>query len=228
MSRHLLFSLQQQSISYQTQKVLSDISLEIHSGESIAIIGISGSGKSSLLKVLFKQQYQQSAFCPQQPMLVDSLSVYHNIYMGQLQQHHFIYNLINLMRPFSTPTAEIRQLSKLVGLEPHLFTSVDKLSGGQQQRTAIARALYQQQAVFIADEPLSSIDPVQANTLLKLIKSRHQTVIIALHNKHMAINDFDRVIALSNSSIVFDGPATQLTDELLEVIYQQPNSSLNS
>jgi len=222
-----LFTLVEQSIAFKAHQVLSNISLEIRRGETVAIIGVSGCGKSSLLKVLFEQQRQQSAFCPQRPMLVDSLSVYHNIYMGQLQQHHFVYNLINLMRPFAAPKAEIRQISQLLGLESKLFTSIDQLSGGQQQRTAIARALYQQQAIFLGDEPLSSVDPVQASALLTLIKSRHHTVVIALHNKQMALNEFDRIIALGNTGILFDGPAAQLNDELLEVIYQQPDAIIN-
>jgi len=222
-----LFALHNKSIAFKQHQVLSNISLEIKHGETVAIIGISGCGKSSLLKVLFEQQRQQSALCPQQPMLVESLSVYHNIYMGQLQQHHFLYNLINLMRPFAAPKAQISALTKLVGLEPQLFTSVDQLSGGQQQRTAIARALYQQQAIFLGDEPLSSVDPVQATSLLALIKSRHDTVVIALHNKEMALSEFDRIIALSNTHIIFDGPATQLSDELIATVYQQPDTVIS-
>ena len=222
-----LFALHNKSIAFKHREVLSNISLEIKRGEKVAIIGISGCGKSSLLNVLFEQQRQQTALCPQQPMLVESLSVYHNIYMGQLQQHHFIYNLINLMRPFAAPKSQVSQLTQLIGLEQQLFTSVDQLSGGQQQRTAIARALYQQQPIFLGDEPLSSVDPVQATALLTLIKSRHPTVVIALHNKQMALNEFDRIIALGNGGIIFDGPATELTDELLVTVYQQPTTSVN-
>ena len=222
-----LFALHNKSIAFKHREVLSNISLEIKRGEKVAIIGISGCGKSSLLNVLFEQQRQQTALCPQQPMLVESLSVYHNIYMGQLQQHHFIYNLINLMRPFAAPKSQVSQLTQLIGLEQQLFTSVDQLSGGQQQRTAIARALYQQQPIFLGDEPLSSVDPVQATALLTLIKSRHHTVVIALHNKQMALNEFDRIIALGNGGIIFDGPATELTDELLMTVYQQPTTSVN-
>ncbi|NRA59754.1 MAG: ATP-binding cassette domain-containing protein [Psychrobium sp.] len=221
----VLFALNNKSIAFKKRQVLSNISLKIRRGETVAIIGISGCGKSSLLKVLLEQQREQCSLCPQQPMLVESLSVYHNIYMGQLQQHNFFYNLINLMRPFSKPTAEIRQLTQLIGLESQLFTSVDQLSGGQQQRTSIARALYQGQSIFLGDEPLSSVDPIQAIAMLNIIKARHETVVIALHNKEMALGEFDRIIALSNSSIIFDGPANELNDELMANVYQQPDKS---
>lgn len=216
-----IFSLSHQAIGYKANPVLSDITLEINQGETVAVIGASGSGKSTLLNALYHQQSRIAALCPQKSMLVDSLSVYHNIYMGQLQNHHFIYNLANLVRPFARHRDDIGLLVELLGLSGQLFKSIDKLSGGQQQRTAIGRALYQQKAVFIGDEPLSSLDQVQGTALLHLIKARHQTVVIALHDKEMALNRFDRVIAIEDGRIAFDCDANTITCEQIDAIYHR-------
>lgn len=220
----VIFSLTDQVIGYKNQPVLENVSLNISQGETVAIVGASGSGKSSLLNTLYYQRRESVALCPQQSMLVDSLSVYHNIYMGQLQNHHFIYNLVNLMRPVSHHRRRINELTQALGLADQLFKSVDQLSGGQQQRTAIGRALYQKKSIFLGDEPLSSIDPVQGAALLKLIKARHATVVIALHNKEMALNEFDRVIAIAEGRIVFDCAARQLNSQQIEAIYHQDYS----
>lgn len=204
--------------------MLAQLNLTINAGETVAIVGASGSGKSSLLNALYAQQREQAALCPQQSMLVASLSVYHNIYIGQLQSHSFIYNLINLIRPFRYHEQLIGELTAVLGLQGQLFRSVDQLSGGQQQRTAVGRALYQNKAIFIGDEPLSSIDPIQGSALLKLIKRRHQTVIIALHDKEMALKDFDRVIALAEGKVVIDCAANLLNSQQIDAIYHQDYS----
>ncbi|NRA70508.1 MAG: ATP-binding cassette domain-containing protein [Gammaproteobacteria bacterium] len=214
------FELSAQDIGYAGHPVLAGVSLTITPGESVAIVGVSGSGKSSLLNTLYQQQPNEVALCPQHSMLVTSLSVYHNIYMGQLQHHSFFYNLANLVKPLKSPWQQVFKLAQLLGLADKIKVSVDKLSGGQQQRTAIARTLYQQKTIFIGDEPFSNIDPVQGVNLLKLIKSRHQTVIVALHNHQMALEHFDRIIAIGAGKIVYDCPSEQLTSQQLLTIYQ--------
>lgn len=219
------FELRDQDIGYPNNPVLAGVNLTIAAGESVAIVGVSGSGKSSLLNTLYQQQPDAVALCPQHSMLVTSLSVYHNIYMGQLQDHSFFYNLVNLIKPFAVPMQQVTKLAQLLGLAEKLKVSVDKLSGGQQQRTAIARTLYQQKNIFIGDEPFSNIDPVQGGNLLQLIKSRHQTVIIALHNHQMALEHFDRIVAISDGEIVYDCPTSELTAQQLLTLYQ-PQSSL--
>jgi len=221
----VIFSLVEHAIGYKNQSVLAAVNLTIKAGETVAIVGASGSGKSSLLKTLYAQQRELAALCPQQSMLVTSLSVYHNIYIGQLQRHNIFYNLFNLIRPFQQHLHDIGQLSALLGLKAQLFKSVDRLSGGQQQRTAVGRALYQKKSIFLGDEPLSSIDPIQGAALLQLIKQRHQTVVIVLHDKEMALNQFDRVIALADGQVVIDCAANLLTAQQMDAIYQQDFSA---
>lgn len=222
----MVFFLEQHTLFYgqASQRdggaaALSDISLSIKAGEKVALIGPSGAGKSSLLSVLQQHGAEQSAWCPQDGGLVDSLSAYNNIFSGGLERHSSLYNALNLLRPFARPLAEITQLTEQLGIRDKLFTSVDQLSGGQRQRVALGRALYRQQAVFLGDEPVSSLDPLQANELLGLVLQRHKTAVVSLHNRRLALQHFDRIIALRAGRIVFDGPSTGLTEPHLDVMY---------
>lgn len=203
---------------YQLDTRLQNITLRINTGEKIALLGPSGGGKTSLLNTLHQQCADQVAWCPQEHGLVEILSGYHNIYMGQLDQHSAWYNLANLIKPFAKHKSEISELALMLGLDPelHLFKSVSQLSGGQRQRIGIARAFYRQQDTFIGDEAVSSLDPVQAQMILELILSRHKTVVMALHNRQQALKNFDRIIGIKAGKIVFDSP----TKELIKNKYQ--------
>lgn len=213
--------------NYQLDTRLQNISLSINAGEKIALLGPSGGGKTSLLNVLHQQCASEIAWCPQEHGLVEALSGYHNIYMGQLQHHNALYNLVNLLKPFLKHKKEISELASLLGLDPelHLWKSVSQLSGGQRQRIGIGRALYRSQNAFLGDEPVSSLDPVQAQMILELILQRHDTVILALHNRQQALNNFDRIIGIKAGRIVFDSPAKELVKNkyqagLLDSLYE--------
>lgn len=218
--RHVLFDLDNVHLDYQGHKVLEGLCMRLYAGERVALVGKSGAGKSTLLRHLRQLQSQQVAWCPQQSGLVPVLSVYHNIYMGALQRHHSLYNLLNLVRPLSTPLAEVRDLAQQLGLEDQLFTSVDRLSGGQQQRTAIGRALYQQRPVLLADEPVSALDTYQGQQLLQLLGERHQTLVLALHDTDLALQICDRVIGLRAGRLALDAPVSELTPSELRFLYR--------
>ncbi|CCK75523.1 ABC transporter related [Oleispira antarctica RB-8] len=212
---------------YQLDDRLNDITLNINSGEKVALLGPSGGGKTSLLNVLHQQCADQIAWCPQEHGLVEALSGYHNMYMGQLDQHYALYNLANLIKPLAKPKQAISELSVLLGLDPQqdLWKSVSQLSGGQRQRIGIGRALFRQQESFLGDEPVSSLDPVQAQQILELILNRHKTVILALHNRQQALSNFDRIIGIKAGRIVFDSPAKELIKNkyqagLLDSLYE--------
>tara|TARA_R110001583_G_scaffold2483_4_gene18064 strand:+ start:3425 stop:4084 length:660 start_codon:yes stop_codon:yes gene_type:complete len=215
-----LFQLSSQSLGYGAQTVLHNLNLSIAAGEKVALIGKSGSGKSTLLKRFYSQQPQLSAIVPQQLGLVPILSVFHNIYMGRLQQHSNLYNLINLISPRQQPRQQIETLATKLGLDQLLWRSVDQLSGGQQQRTALARALYRDCQVFIGDEPVSSVDELQSQSLLQLINQQHSTVLVALHDRELALNHYQRIIGLKEGKVVLDASSAELSVEQLTFIYQ--------
>ncbi|MEH6823660.1 MAG: ATP-binding cassette domain-containing protein [Motiliproteus sp.] len=215
-----LFQLSNQSLGYGAQTVLQNLSLSIAAGDKVALIGKSGSGKSTLLKRFYSQQPQLCAIVPQQLGLVPILSVFHNIYMGRLQQHSNLYNLINLISPRQQPRQQIQALATQLGLDEMLWRSVDQLSGGQQQRTALARALYRNCPVFIGDEPVSSVDEFQSESLLQLINQQHSTVVVALHDRDLALHHYQRIIGLKQGKVVLDARSASLTAEQLAFIYQ--------
>jgi phosphonate transport system ATP-binding protein len=217
----MMFRLQQHSIRRQSLTVLHDISLGIEQGEKVALLGPSGAGKSTLLEALRQQQPLQSAWCPQQSALVPMLSVFHNIYMGALQHHGALYNIVNLIRPMPEQWRAVAALAAELGIADKLRTSVDRLSGGQAQRTALGRALFSQRAVLLADEPVSSVDEQQAEALLRLALSRHHTAVIALHDRELALHCCDRIIGLKDGRIVLDAPTRNLQQQDLDSLYRR-------
>ena len=205
-----VFSLANAVLAYEGRVVLKSITLSISPGERVALVGKSGVGKSTLLAALREQCPEGVAWCPQQHGLVPTLSVYHNLYMGGLHRHNSVYNLFNLFKPLPQPLREVSDLAKQLQLNEHLFDSVEQLSGGQAQRVAIGRALYQQQKVFLGDEPVSAVDAHQAQQLLGLIVEKHETLVLALHDVEQALHFCDRIIGLKEGAIVLDAPSSTL------------------
>lgn len=213
------FRLQQAALTVSGQPVLHDLDLTIRSGERVALLGESGAGKTTLLRALRAQQPNRVAWCPQQPGLVPVLSVFHNLYMGRLDQYPTAYNLLNLIRPTPARRREITELADRLGLGDRLWTPVEQLSGGQQSRVNLGRALYQQRPIFIGDEPVSAIDERQGADLLALVCEQHQTVLLALHNVDQALAHCHRIIGIRDRRVVFDRPSDQLTSADIKPLY---------
>lgn len=217
--REPLLQLEQVDLGHGDQVVLPRLSLTLYRGERIALLGPSGAGKSTLLAALRERLGDAAAWCPQHHGLVPGLAVYHNIYMGRLVEHSTLVNLWNLVRPLREPWRDIAALCERLGLEDLMRRPVGRLSGGQRQRTAIGRALYQQRRLFLGDEPVASVDPHQALRLLELIDSRHDTSVIALHQRELALSHFDRVWGLSDGQLVIDAPTAELSLAELDALY---------
>lgn len=215
-----VFRLQNAQLAYEGQVVLHNINLSIASGERVALVGKSGVGKSTLLAVLREQLPNGLAWCPQQPGLVPMLSVYHNIYMGGLHRRGSLYNLLNLVKPLPRPLSEVRALAEQLQLDKHVFDRVEQLSGGQCQRVAIGRALYQEQDVFLGDEPVSAVDDYQARHLLDTIVDKHQTLVLALHDVELALGFCTRIIGLKDGAIALDALSSTLRVSDLAELYQ--------
>lgn len=216
-----LFHLEKASVSYGGKAVLTDVSLAISAGEKLALIGESGAGKSTLLRLLRAQQAAQVAWCPQAQGLVPVLSVFHNIYMGQLDRHPALYNLLNLLSPRAKEIDAVTQVAAKLGLQEKLFTSVDRLSGGQQQRVAVGRALFAGKPVFLGDEPVSAVDEYQASDIAQLIVAAHETVVLALHDVELALATCSRIVGLQDGRVVLDAPSQTLTAHDLAPLYRQ-------
>lgn len=215
------------TLAYGNREIIRDLSVSFHTGEKVAILGASGAGKSTLLAHLHRQLAINAALCAQSQGLVDSLSLFHNIYMGALARHNALYNLANLVRPFKPRLGEVQQLCQLLELDMPASTKVSNLSGGQRQRVAIGRALYQQKAIFLGDEPVSALDPAMAERVIEQINRRHQSVVMVLHNRHQALQHFDRILGLADGQLALDAPASSLQLSDLDRFYSSGSEAEN-
>ncbi|MEH6578877.1 MAG: ATP-binding cassette domain-containing protein [Amphritea sp.] len=213
-----MLHLESANASYKDHTALIDITLHVPAGQKLAFIGRSGAGKSTLLKLLYEQRPKEIALVPQDYGLVNSLSVFHNVYMGQLGRQPLWYNLVNLIKPLQQPVAEVKQLLELFQLEEKLFEPVGHLSGGQQQRTAIARAMMQSGNILFADEPVSSLDEQQSKSVMRALCERFDTVVLAMHDIDLALSYCDRIVGLDQGRITLDAPTAKLKrSDLLEI-----------
>ncbi len=214
-----IVSLDGELAGYGGAPILQDLNLTIRAGERIAIVGESGAGKTTLLRLLRERSTVPVALVPQDLGLVQALTAFHNVYMGRLDRHGALTNLRNLVWPARHETEAIRQVLDTLRLADKLFTPVGRLSGGQRQRIAVGRALYADAGLFLGDEPVSAVDDLQAREILDLVADRKETVVVALHDRVLALGFADRVIGLRGGRVVLDRPAADLSPADLDPLY---------
>ncbi len=227
---------------------LKDISFEVAEGEFLAVIGLSGSGKSTLLRCInrlieptsgkitwdgvditaaqgaeIRKIRRQIGMIFQQFNLVKRSSVYTNVLSGRLGYLNWFQSLLQIIP--SADRAQIMANLEQVGLEDKAFVRADSLSGGQQQRVGIARALMQEPKLILADEPVASLDPVLAHSILKYLellnKERGITVLCSLHFLDLVHRYATRAIALKDGDLVFQGLPKEIDDVQFKAIYGQ-------
>lgn len=220
---------------------------EIASGQCVALIGASGAGKSTLLRLLdgrlrgwsgeafvLGHTLQstvppprvwrcETGFVFQEFALIERLTVLENVLNGRLGRTHQWWSLLGR---FTDKDAALAMASiHDVGLDELADTRVDRLSGGQRQRVAIARCLAQEPLLVLADEPVSNLDPVNAEGTLELLRDctrkRGATLLVTSHQPRLVERFVDRVVALDRGKIVFDGGPELLHDERLADIYDE-------
>lgn len=214
--------------------------------QMIGIIGRSGAGKSTVLRMINrmtdasdgsiefegrnilslkgreKRAWQADcAMIFQQFNLIPRLDVMTNVLMGRLIDHSAMGSILRLF----TREERLHALAALdrLGIAEHAMKRAEALSGGQQQRVAIARALVQNPKIILADEPIASLDPMNAQIVMDALRDIHErdgrTVIANLHTLDTARNYCDRVIGMRDGAIVFDGPSEALTENTAREIY---------
>jgi phosphonate transport system ATP-binding protein len=157
----------------------------------------------------------------QQQNLVGRLRVAHNVLAGNLGRWSTLTALSSLVRPHGVADAE-RALAR-VGIPEKLYARTDKLSGGQQQRVAIARVLVQDPDVILADEPVASVDPSLAVTIVTLLRDlsreSRKTLLMNLHDVELALAYFPRIVGIRDGRVRFDLAPDKVRDELLADLY---------
>jgi phosphonate transport system ATP-binding protein len=215
-----LLELREETVGYNGITVLRELELNIEQGERIALVGESGAGKSTLLNLIHTRLGKTAALVPQELGLVQALSVFHNVYMGRLHQRSVWRNLRNLLKPAKADVDLVMPVLERLRLEDKIFTSVGELSGGQQQRTAVGRALFHPGDILIADEPVSAVDEHQAREILDAITAEKPTVILAMHDRELAIKFADRLIGIRDGKIALDEAASGMTPNDLDDLYR--------
>jgi phosphonate transport system ATP-binding protein len=228
---------------------LRDVNFEVKQGEFLVIIGLSGSGKSTLLRCInrlieptegqilwdgedvttadatgLRQIRRQIGMIFQQFNLVKRSTVLTNVLSGRLG---YTQQWNSLLHRFSGKDRKMAmQALERVGIANQAHKRADELSGGQQQRVGIARALMQQPRMILADEPVASLDPVLAHSILGHLENLNQeegiTVICSLHFLDLVQRYASRVIGLRDGRIVYRGSRQDIrgmTDEEFKEIY---------
>lgn len=227
-------------------QALTNVSFNVRKGEFLAIIGLSGSGKSTLLRcinrlvdptagsVIFNDMPVTGATDEELRLirrkigmvfqhfnLVSRSSVLTNVLAGRLGYANPAWSLINRFSDEDIKSA-IKQLER-VGIADKAGYRADELSGGQQQRVGVARALMQDPEMILADEPVASLDPVLAHSIMQYLEEINKkdgvTVLCSLHFLDLVHRYSDRVIALNNGQMVFDGLPSEIDDAKFKEIY---------
>ena len=225
---------------------IKDVDLSVQEGEFLILLGLSGSGKSTLLRcinrliepssgnvffegnniisakgVQLRKIRRHIGMIFQQFNLIKNLSALMNVFTGKLG-----YVSIGHSLTFSQHHEDLKfalENLKRVGLLAFKDKKVKNLSGGQQQRVAIARALMQNPKLILADEPVASLDPATADSVMKYLgdlnKKDKITVICSLHFLSLARKYGTRVVALKDGQIVFDGTPIEIDEKRFKEIY---------
>ncbi|MDO5733344.1 MAG: phosphonate ABC transporter ATP-binding protein [Eubacteriales bacterium] len=247
MKNKTLLSVEDLCVIYNDSlEALQGLSFKLDRGERVAVIGHSGSGKSTLLKSInlliqphrgriaiddqvlinlkprqLRELRRSIGLIFQDYNLVDRLTVLENVLLGRLGYKSYWQSLFNQYRQEEYQAAI--DAIDACGLNDKILERADALSGGQRQRVAIAKTLCQQPRLILADEPLAALDPLTAESILKLFcalnEERNIAILMNLHDVRLAIRYFPRIIALQHGKLIYDGPSSGLSDALLQEIY---------
>ena len=225
---------------------LDDVSFTVEPGEFLAVIGLSGSGKSTLLRCINRlieptagqiiwngmditQASQDEMLRIRRKIgmvfqhfnLVSRSKVITNVLAGRLGYVNPFMSIANRF-PQKDIDMALAQLER-VGITDQAYKRADELSGGQQQRVGIARAMVQEPEMILADEPVASLDPVLAHSIMSYLEKINQEdgvmILCSLHFLDLVHRYADRAIALNEGKLMFDGPPGEIDDAKFQEIY---------
>ncbi|MBW8788655.1 MULTISPECIES: phosphonate ABC transporter ATP-binding protein [Rhizobium] len=241
-----MFELKNVTRRFGKKLAVDSVTLAIPQGQMVGIIGRSGAGKSTLLRMINRLQEPSSgsvhfagvevsglrgqalrnwqrdcAMIFQQFNLVPRLDVLTNVMLGRLNHRSTLMSLLNIF----TREERVHAIAALerLGIEQTALQAAGTLSGGQQQRVAIARALMQNPKMVLADEPIASLDPLNAKIVMDALRDINEregiTVITNLHTLDTARNYCERIVGMAGGRVVFEGKPSELTAAAVKEIY---------
>jgi phosphonate transport system ATP-binding protein len=227
-------------------KGLKHVSLKIEQGEFVAIIGLSGAGKSTMIRTINRMIDVTSG-----QLLVDGVDVMtlkgkslrkFRRKIGMIFQSFNLITRATVIRNVLTSAVpdmpwykvlfgvyskeqKMKALEALdkVGILDKAYSRCDELSGGQQQRVALARTLNQNPTIILADEPVASLDPIMADVVMsdfqRVNRDMNMTILLNIHHVDLALKYATRVIGIRAGEVVYDGPVKSVTKEVLDQVY---------
>jgi phosphonate transport system ATP-binding protein len=227
-------------------KGLKNVNLNIEQGEFLAIIGLSGAGKSTMIRTInrmiditdgqlivdgtdvmslkgesLRRYRRKVGMIFQSFNLVNRSTVLKNVLASDVPDMPWWKTLFGLY----SKQQKIKALEALdkVNILEKAYNRCDELSGGQQQRVALARTLNQNPSIILADEPVASLDPIIADVVMsdfaRINKDLNITILINIHHVDLALKYATRVIGIRAGEIVYDGPTSEVTQEVLNLVY---------
>ena len=237
-----------------SSKALEGVSFSLNRGEFVSLIGSSGAGKSTLLRCInrlidptsgsvvfdgretssargraLREIRRRMAMVFQGYNLVYRSTAIENVLQGRLGYKNSLMGALSIFSE-EEKRAAFDALER-VGLECCAYMRADQLSGGQKQRVGIARALVQDPLLILADEPIASLDPKSSRTVMEHLRwaadERGIACLVSLHQVEYALEFSDRIIAVSDGKLVFDGAPNDLTPSIIASVYgeEDPSSS---
>ena len=249
-----MFEFRNVTRRFGSKTAVDNVTLDIPAGQMVGIIGRSGAGKSTFLRMInrladpsagsiifagrevsslkgaeLRRWQRDCAMIFQQFNLVPRLDVLTNVLLGRLNHRSTVTSILNMF----TREERIMAIAALerLGIEMSALQPAGTLSGGQQQRVAIARALMQEPKVLLADEPIASLDPMNAKIVMDALRDINEregiTVICNLHTLDTARSYCQRIIGMAGGKVVFDGGPNELTRAAVQEIYGVADGTLD-
>jgi phosphonate transport system ATP-binding protein len=241
-----MFRLKNVTRRFGERVAVDSVTFDIPQGQMVGVIGRSGAGKSTMLRMInrladtsegsihfgnievsslrggaLRNWQRDCAMIFQQFNLVPRLDVLTNVLLGRLNHRSVVMSLLKMF----TDEERVMAMAALerLGIEQTALQPAGTLSGGQQQRVAIARALLQQPKMLLADEPIASLDPLNAKIVMDALRDINErdgiTVVTNLHTLDTARHYCERIIGMAAGKVVFDGPPRDLDADAVRTIY---------
>ena len=218
---------------YGENVIIPDLNLDVKEGEFFTLLGPSGCGKTTLLRMVAGFNSIEGGTIAFNGKVINDIApnkrnigmVFQNyaVFPHMTVRENVAFGLENRHLPKNEIKKRVDEILETVKITQYADRLPERLSGGQQQRVALARTLNQNPSIILADEPVAALDPVTAHQVMADFKRINEemniTILINIHHVDLALGYAQRVVGIRAGEIVYDGPASEVTQEILDSIY---------
>lgn len=218
---------------YGENIIIPDLNLDVREGEFFTLLGPSGCGKTTLLRMVAGFNSIEGGTIAFNGRVINDIApnkrnigmVFQNyaVFPHMTVRENVAFGLENRHLPKNEIKKRVDEILETVKITQYADRLPERLSGGQQQRVALARTLNQNPSIILADEPVAALDPVTAHQVMADFKRINEemniTILINIHHVDLALGYAQRVVGIRAGEIVYDGPASEVTQDILDSIY---------